>query len=138
LKGFKPIVARKKALSERQLEAQMVQSLSAVFGVDIIAGTLKSGIPVMKIDGKEIGRVKSLQADQETVEKAEAGKQVAVSIDGVTIGRQINEGDVLLSSVPEEDFRKMKELKKYLSEKEIEILKEIAKIKREKNPVWGI
>lgn len=114
------------------------QNNPAVFGVDVIAGTLKSGIPIMKSDGKEIGRVKSLQADQETVEKAEAGKQVAVSMEGVTIGRQINEGDILISSVPEEDFRKMKELKKYLSEKEIIILKEIAKIKREKNPVWGI
>jgi hypothetical protein len=31
LKQFKPIVARKKALKERQLEAQMVQSLSAIF-----------------------------------------------------------------------------------------------------------
>jgi hypothetical protein len=34
LKVFKPIVARRKALSERQLEAQMVQSLQAIFGVD--------------------------------------------------------------------------------------------------------
>ena len=32
LKQFKPIVARKKMLKERELEAQMVQSLSAVFG----------------------------------------------------------------------------------------------------------
>jgi len=34
LKQFKPIVTRKKALKERQLEAQMVQSLSAIFGPD--------------------------------------------------------------------------------------------------------
>ena len=32
MKQFKPIVARKKMLKERELEAQMVQSLSAVFG----------------------------------------------------------------------------------------------------------
>jgi hypothetical protein len=32
LKQFKPIVTRKKALKERQLEAQMVQSFSAIFG----------------------------------------------------------------------------------------------------------
>ncbi|MBW2977276.1 translation initiation factor IF-2, partial [Candidatus Woesearchaeota archaeon] len=114
------------------------QNNPAVFGVDILAGTLKAGIPVMKLDGKELGKIKSLQAEQETIEKAEAGKQVAVSIPGITIGRQINEGEVLLSSVPEEDFRKLKKLKKYLSKKEIEIIKEIAAIKRKQNPVWGI
>ena len=32
LKQFKPIVTRKKVLKERDLEAQMVQSLSAIFG----------------------------------------------------------------------------------------------------------
>jgi len=114
------------------------QSNPAVFGVDVLAGTLKAGIPVMKLDGKEIGKIKSIQSEQETIEKAPAGKQVAVAIPGVTIGRQINEGDTLLSSVPEEDFRKLKELKKYLSKQEIEILKEIAQIKRKQNPVWGI
>ena len=60
------------------------------------------------------------------------------SLTKVTVGRQINEGDTLYSAVPEEDFRKLKELKKYLSQEEKEILKEIASIMREKNPVWGI
>ena len=69
---------------------------------------------------------------------AEAGKQVAVSMDGVTVGRQINEGDIIYVDIPEEDFRKLKELKKYLSKGEIDLMKEIASIKRDKNPVWGI
>jgi hypothetical protein len=34
LKGFRPIVTRRKALKEKQLEAQMVQSLCAIFGSD--------------------------------------------------------------------------------------------------------
>ena len=34
LKQFKPMVSRKKALKERQLEAQMVQSLRPIFGPD--------------------------------------------------------------------------------------------------------
>jgi len=34
LEQFKPIVTRKKVLKERELEAQMVQSLSAIFGPD--------------------------------------------------------------------------------------------------------
>ena len=54
------------------------------------------------------------------------------------VGRQIHEGDMLFIDVPEEDFRKMKELKHYLEKKNVELLKEIAEIKRKNNPVWGV
>ncbi len=114
------------------------QNNPAVCGVDILAGTLQVGTPLMKSSGEEITSVKSIQKDQENIEKAEKGKQVAVSMEKVTIGRQIDEGDILLSAIPEEHFRKMKELKGYLSEEEKEILREIAKIKRKENPVWGV
>ena len=89
-------------------------------------------------DGKEVTIVKSMQMDKENIEQAERNKQVAVSLPGVTIGRQIKEGDILYSAIPEKDFRKMKKLKSYLSKDEIETIKEIAKIKRKDNPVWGI
>ena len=59
-------------------------------------------------------------------------------MDGVTIGRQINEGETIYSAIPEDDFRKLKDLKKYLSEEEKKILKEIAIIKRKENSLWGI
>ncbi|MFH0868443.1 MAG: translation initiation factor IF-2 [Candidatus Woesearchaeota archaeon] len=114
------------------------QNNPAVVGVDVLAGTLKVSTPLMKKDGKAITEVKSMQHDQENVESAERGKQVAVSLPKVTVGRQIFEGDVLYSAVPEEDFRKLKGLKQHLSEEEKQILKELAAIMREKNPVWGI
>jgi len=114
------------------------QNNPAVCGVDVLAGTVRVKTPLMNMDGKELTSVKSMQKDQENIEKAEKGKQVAISMERVTIGRQINEGDTLLSAVPEEHFRKLKELKKYLGEEEKEILKEIAKIKRKENPMWGI
>ena len=63
---------------------------------------------------------------------------LAVSLKGVTVGRQINEGDVLYSGIPEEEFRKLKELKKHLTPDEMECAKEIAVIMRKNNPVWGI
>ena len=114
------------------------QNNPAVVGVDVLAGTIRVGVPLMKDDGKEITEVKSMQMDQENVEKAERGKQVAVSMEGVTVGRQINEGEILYSAIPEEHFRKLKELKKYLTEEEKQILKEVAEIKRKNNPLWGI
>jgi len=54
------------------------------------------------------------------------------------VGRQINEGDILYSDVPESDFKDLKKLKKYLNSEEIETLKEIAKLKRKENLTWGI
>ncbi len=114
------------------------QNNPAVVGADVLAGTIKVGTPLMKEDGKDITEVKSMQAEQENIDKAERGKQVAVSMEGVTVGRQINEGETLYSSIPEDHFRKLKKLKKYLTEEEKAILKEVAQIKRKANPVWGV
>ena len=114
------------------------QSNPAVVGVEILAGTLKAGTPLMKKDGAAITEAKSIQQEQESIEKAEKGKQAALSMPNVTIGRQLHEGDILYSAIPEEHFRKYKEFKKYLNNDEIELLKEIAEIMRENNPVWGI
>ena len=114
------------------------QSNPAVAGVEVLAGTLKAGIPLMKKDGLPVTEAKSMQQEQETIEKAEKGKQIAVSMPDVTIGRQIHEDDILYSVIPEEHFRKYKEFKKLLSQDEIEVLKEIAEIMRNKNPMWGI
>ena len=85
-----------------------------------------------------ITEVKQIQADKESVEEAEQGKQVALSLPDVTVGRQINENQTLYSAIPEEHFRKLKELKKLLSPEEKETIKEIAEIKRRDNVVWGV
>ncbi|MEA2035872.1 MAG: translation initiation factor IF-2 [Nanoarchaeota archaeon] len=114
------------------------QNNPAVVGVSVLDGTIRNSVPLMNKGGKGITEVKSMQMDQENVEEAERNSQVAVSMEGVTVGRQINEGDIIYSAVPEEDFRKLKELKKYLSEEEKKVLKEIAQIKRKNNPVWGV
>ncbi len=114
------------------------QSSPAIFGVEIIAGTLKANSSLMNRMGKTLSIVKNIQAEKENVDKAEKGKQVAISLPNVTIGRQLNEGDILYTDMPEEDFKKFKELKAYLSEDQKMVLKEIAEIKRENNIVWGI
>ena len=114
------------------------QSNPAVCGVDVLSGTVYPGTPLMNEGGKEVAEVKGIQMDQENIEKAERGKQVAVSMEGVTIGRQVQEGDILLSAIPEEHFKKLKEFKEYLSEEEKQLLREIATIKRKDNPVWGV
>src|SRR3989344_2689707 len=114
------------------------QNNPAVVGVEVLAGTLEAGLPLMKPEGTTITEAKSIQHEQETIEKAEKGKQVAVSLPNVTVGRQANEDDILYSAIPEEHFRKFKEFKRLLTHDEIEILKEVAEIMRKHNPLWGV
>ena len=61
-----------------------------------------------------------------------------MSLPNVTVGRQIKEGDTLISAIPEEDFRKFKEFKEHLTDNEKELLREVAEIKRKNNALWGL
>ncbi len=114
------------------------QNNPAICGAEVTAGMLKSNTPLMNKEGKQITMVKGIQVEKENVDKLEKGKQAAVSMIDVTIGRQINEGDVLYSAIPEEHFRQYKEHKEHLNEEEKNLLKEIAEIMRKTNPMWGI
>ncbi|MFH1916992.1 MAG: translation initiation factor IF-2 [Nanoarchaeota archaeon] len=142
--------SQKKAIEEKELDTLVRpckleilrncifrQSNPCVIGIEVVAGNLLPGIPLMK-EGRGIGRIKNMECDNIHLSKAEKGKQCAISLPDVTAGRQVNEGDVLYSDVPEEDFRKMKKLAQYLKEEEKQILREIAEIKRKENIVWGI
>jgi translation initiation factor 5B len=114
-------------------------SKPAVFGVEILAGKLKTKAEFLTKDGKEIGEVKGIEVEKEKMTEVGAGKQAAISVDGVTVGRQINEGDTLYVAMTEENFRKLKAQKDKLNKTEIDALKEIAEIKRKVGKgTWGI
>lgn len=114
------------------------QNNPAIVGMEVEIGQLKTGDPLMNMEGKRIAQVKSLQEGKENLTVAGQGKQVALAMDGVTIGRQVKEGDFLYTDLPAEDFKKLKDLKKYLSKTELQVLKEIADLKRKNDPVWGV
>ncbi|MBN2457871.1 translation initiation factor IF-2 [Candidatus Woesearchaeota archaeon] len=114
------------------------QNNPAVCGVEVQEGLLTPNTSVMKSDGVRVAYIKGVQLEQKNIEKAEKDKQVAVSMDGVTIGRQIHEGDILYSDMTENEFRKLKELKELLSKDDVSLLKEIAEIKRKQNSLWGV
>lgn len=97
------------------------QSNPAVFGVEVVKGILKSGV-LMKKGNKNIDRVKEIQKEGHAVDQAKKGDKVAVSMENVTVGRQVNEGDVLHSAVSENDLEILKELVNYLSDDEKELL----------------
>jgi len=114
------------------------QSNPAIIGVEVSRGKIKTGMPVMNNEGKIISEIKSIQHMKDSLSEAEKGMQVAISLPSVTVGRQVKEGDIIYSAVPDAHFKKMKELKQYLSKEEVEVLKEIAIIMRKENPTWGI
>jgi translation initiation factor 5B len=100
------------------------QSKPAIFGVEIEAGIIKPGYKLKK-DGEVIGEIKELQAEGENIGEAKAGEKVAVSMDGVTIGRQISEGDTLENALNERDIEILNRIKHKLSEDERRLLEEI-------------
>lgn len=114
------------------------QSNPAVVGVAIISGKVKTDVGLMKANGVIVSEVKSMQSEGETINEAKKGQEVAIAIPHIIVGRQIKENDILYSNIPEEDFLKIKKMKRYLNKDEIEVLKEIAEIKRKKNPMWGV
>jgi len=79
------------------------QSKPAIVGVEVLAGTLRSGCRLMRQDGKVAGRIREMQAQGEKIEQAKMGEKVAVSIDDVVIGRHIDQGDVLYTFLTNED-----------------------------------
>jgi translation initiation factor 5B len=100
------------------------QSKPAIFGVEIEAGIIKPGYKLRK-DGKVVGEIKELQAEGENVGEAKAGTKVAVSMDGVTIGRHINEGDTLDNALFDRDIEILKRIKHKLPEDERRLLEEL-------------
>jgi len=109
-------------------------SKPAVVGVRVLGGKIHIGQKLLK-DGKRIGRIKSIRSGQDSMKESEQGSEVAVSIEGVTIGRQIEEGDVLLVDVPESHARKLTKMD--LTSTEREILDELMIIHRKDNHFWG-
>src|SRR3989344_1302271 len=114
------------------------QNNPAVIGVEVFNGKLKVGMKFIKKDGSSIGEVKSIQSDGKGIGEIDKGKQVAISLPSVTVGKQIIEGDVFYSNLTENNFKKLKDMKRFLNEDEIELLKEIINIKRKENPLWGV
>jgi len=110
-------------------------SKPAIVGVKVLGGTLRPGTRLMKTDGTEVGVLKALQKDGESVTEADSGTELAASIDGAVIGRNLKEGDVLLVSVPESAARAFKS--QALDPSEMAILDEVAKIHRTSQPFWG-
>jgi len=109
----------------------------AVIGVRVIAGRIKDGIKLMREDGKVIGSIRGIQSENKSIDEAMQGQEVAISIEGVTVGRQIKGEDILYTSIPESDAKKLKEMD-VLNIDEKDVLDKIIEIKRKESKFWGM
>jgi translation initiation factor 5B len=114
------------------------QSNPAVVGVRVLGGKLRSDVDLIKTDGKKVGHLKSMQLRQESIREADPGLEIAISIEGATVGRQVSVGDDLFVDVPERHIKVLeREMVKTLNTSTQEILSEFTTMKRKENPFWG-
>jgi translation initiation factor 5B len=117
------------------------QSNPAVVGVEVLGGLLRRNTRVARFEGDEperVGTLKSIQDEGEDVDEARTGERVAVSIDGPTVGRQIEEGDVLWTEIPEKHAKILEqELREDISADEREVLSMYLDRQRNRDPFWG-
>ena len=110
----------------------------AVFGAEINIGKMKQKMSIMTPEGKKVGVIHQIQDKGKSIEEATRGMQVAVSVNGPQIGRQINEGDVFYTYL---DSRQAKLLlnrfNSRLDEEEKKILELIVSIRRKMDPAFG-
>ena len=110
----------------------------AVFGAEVLVGKLRQKVLVMSNDGKKIGIIQQVQENGKAIEEATKGMQVAVSIKGPVIGRQINEEDTFYTDLNSRQAKLLIERFNHrLNEEEIEVFKNILGLKRKSDPAYG-
>lgn len=110
----------------------------AVVGVRVLAGRIVVGQRVLKADGRVVGRIRSMRSGEDALKEAKQGDEIAVAITNVTMGRQIQEEEVLFVDLKAGDAKKLFSGKIKLHPDEEDTLHEVAKIKRQtEGPFWG-
>ena len=104
----------------------------AVFGVRVVAGKVKVGIPLMDENGEEVARVKSLQKDKATVEIGKQGDELAMALPGINFERRMKGIKYLYAYVSDKQMKGFKENKELLTGDELKVLQEVADIKLKK------
>jgi len=112
-------------------------SKPAVVGVRVLAGRIRVGENLIDIQGKDCGLIKSVRDDDGNVlPEGLQGSEVSVAIDGITIGRQVNENDILYVDMIESGFKALPAVE--LTDDEKLVLSDTVAIKRRNEPFWGM
>ena len=110
----------------------------AIVGIEVLAGHIQPKYLLVKEDGREVGEIMQIQDRGQAVSEANAGMQVAVSLNKPVVGRHIHEGDIFFVRVPEAHVKTL--LSKFqdrLSSEELEVLNDLVEVMRRKSPFWA-
>jgi len=111
----------------------------AVFGVRVEAGILFPKVQLITDKGKRVRRVHQIQDKGQTLEKAPKDSEVAISIRGIEIGRDIGKDETLFVHVPESHVRQL--MGKFINElttDQKQALRDFVTLMRKINhPWWG-
>jgi translation initiation factor 5B len=100
----------------------------------VVAGRIHVGQYLLK-EERRIGRIKSIRSGENSMKESMQGDEVAIAIQGVTVGRQIEEGDSLLVDIPESHAKKLRKME--LTSAEQDVFDELLAIHRKEDHFWG-
>ncbi len=110
----------------------------AVFGVRVVAGRLRPKVRLMSTGSVELGTVEQVQDNGKAVGEAKEGEEVAISVQGPTLGRQVKEHDTLYTMPRSHEAKLLRtKLLGSLTEAEKQVLDEIVAIKSPSDPMYG-
>ena len=101
----------------------------AIFGVRVLAGKLKVGIPMINERGEEVARVKSIQHEKSSVQQATEGQELALALPGIAFDRKLADVKYLYADISDKQFKEFKKNKDLLSNQELKVLQELSVIK---------
>jgi translation initiation factor 5B len=106
-------------------------SKPAICGVRVLSGRIKKRYELMNSEGQVVGTIKEIKEDQNKLKEAKMGQEVAISIVGGVIGKNIKENDTLYVRVSKRDIQVLRtKLKDLLTSEETALLDEIKQISK--------
>ena len=111
-------------------------SKPAIVGVRVLGGRIRPGQALLNIEGNEVGKIRSIRSGEEVVKEAIQGQEVAVAIEGPTVGRQINVEDILYVDLRELALKEIKSVDLNTDDKMV--LEETIEVKRKLDKFWGM
>jgi translation initiation factor 5B len=100
----------------------------AIVGIEVLAGTVMPRLDVINEEGIKVGKIKALKEKNDFLKVAKKGQQVAMSIEGPIVGRQIHEGEILYIDMPKSNIDRLKEIN--LPPEEEEVVSFLSKLKK--------
>jgi translation initiation factor 5B len=110
-----------------------------IVGVRVDGGKIVPKQKLINEEGKVVGTLHSITSKNKPVGSASNDEEVAISISGATLGRNVKDTDVLYIRSPESDIRALRtRFRDELSPDTLKVLIEYVKIMRKKDtPYWA-